>query len=75
MRFVGRDLRAASLDQDTFLRIWKRVDKFLEKKSRIYIEHNPVIGEYVKMRIDIKEKCGVREVILIGGTNYAEEKI
>jgi hypothetical protein len=55
MRFVGRDLRAASLDQDTFLRIWKRVDKFLEKKSRIYIEHNPVIEKEVKMRLDIRD--------------------
>lgn len=43
------------MDQDTFLRIWKRVDKFLEKKSRIYIEHNPVIEKEVKMMLDIRD--------------------
>lgn len=49
------DEMSASLDQDTFLRIWKRVDKFLEKKSRIYIEHNPVIEKEVKMRLNIRD--------------------
>lgn len=45
------DEMSASLDERTFLKIWEDVDKYLQNKIRIYIEHNLVIESYVNHHI------------------------
>lgn len=42
------DEMSASLDNDSFLRLWPIVDNYISNKIRIYIEHNIVIKENVE---------------------------
>lgn len=41
------DEMSASLDEDTYIRLWKSIDTFLQRKIRIYIEHNDCMQAYV----------------------------
>ncbi len=51
------DEMSASLDQDTFVRIWNRVDGYLGEKIRVYIEHNQSIRQMVDCVIDVDREC------------------
>ena len=56
------DEMSASLDHDTFLRIWNRVDRYLKAKSRVYIEHNRSIQKLVDCVIDVDSRFRVADL-------------
>ena len=56
------DEMSASLDHDTFLRIWNRVDHYLKAKSRVYIEHNRSIQKLVDCVIDVDSRFRVADL-------------
>lgn len=47
------DEMSAALDQDTFIRIWERIDLYLADKIRIYIEHDMQIEDKVDYILSI----------------------
>lgn len=52
------DEMSASLDHATFLEVWERIDTYLKKKIRIYIEHDTCIKDRVKNVLTVQFEKG-----------------